>query len=99
MVINADEDEHMGAFRTGDLLSETQDREHPKRFVLGKDIAKWHLRNVRYLEWGTSRAPSQFRRQTFTQLQDCEIKLIAMRTPGETPKVIYDCERLHFDAS
>jgi type I restriction-modification system DNA methylase subunit len=99
MVINADEDGHLGVFKTDELLSEILDKKHPKRFALGKDILKWCLRNVRYLEWGTERAPNQFRRQTFPQLQDAKDKLIAMRTPGITPKVIYDNDRLHFDAS
>jgi len=99
MVINADEDGHLGVFKTDELLSEILDKKHPKRFALGKDILKWCLRNVRYLEWGTERAPNQFRRQTFPQLQDAKDKLIAMRTPGSTPKVMYDNDRLHFDAS
>lgn len=99
MVINSDEDEHLGVFQTEDVLSEIRDEKHPKRFAFGKDIEKWNLRKVRYLEWGTKRAPSQFRRQTFRQLQEAKEKLIAMRTPGEIPKVIYDNDQLHFDAS
>jgi len=99
MVINSDEDEYMGEFTVDDLLSDMRDKEHPKRFVLGKDVMKWHLRKVRYLEWGTDRAPSRFSRQTFEQLQEAKVKLLAVRTPGETPKVTYDNNQLHFDAS
>ena len=99
MVINSDEDGYIGAFTTDDVLSETQDKEHPKRFVFGKDIVKWYPRRVRYLEWDTVRAPSQFRRPTFVQLHESKEKLVAVRTPGAIQKVIYDNDRLHFDAS
>ncbi len=99
MVINAHESDHIGAFKTDDVISEKQDKEHPKRFVLGKDVEKWHLRKVRYLEWGTTRAPNQFSRPTFMELHESKEKLLALRTPGPTPKVIYDNDRLYFDAS
>lgn len=99
MVIHADERKHQGEFTTEDVLSERPDKAHPKRFALGKDVLKWHLRNLRYLEWGTRRAPSRFSRPTFPQLQEAKEKLIAVRTPGAEPKVIYDDNSLHFDAS
>ena len=99
MVINADEDKHQGAFTAEEVLSNTMDRKHPRRFAFGKDILRWHLRNVRYLEWGTTRALKQFRRPTFPQLHDTKEKLVAVRTPGSVPKLIYDDDHLHFDAS
>ena len=99
MVIHADEEGHLGEFTAEDVLSGMRDSLHPKRFVLGKDIQKWRLRNVRYLEWGTDRAPGMFRRPTFPELQDASQKLVTVRTPGATPKTIYDNDSLHFDAS
>jgi len=99
MVINADEDKHFGEFTAEDLLVDELDTAHSKRFILGKDFGKWHPRHVRYLEWGTDRAPHHFRRATFAQLQEAEEKLIAMRTPGTEPKALYDGNKLHFDAS
>lgn len=99
MVIHSDDDMYRGLFTTEDVLSAAKDKIHPKRFVLGKDVLKWYLRNVRFLEWGTSRAPSKFSRPTFKELQDAKEKLIAVRTPGAIPKVIYDNESLHYDAS
>lgn len=99
MVINSDEDGHFEIFTADDVLSETKDKNHLKRFVLGKDVDKWRLRKVRYLEWGTERAPNQFSRPTFAQLHETKEKLIAVRTPGAIPKVIYDNDQLHFDAS
>ena len=99
MVINAHEGRHLGEFTTQELLSATRSSRHTKRFVLGKDVGKWFLRNVRYLEWDTHRAPSHFRRPTFLELQDATEKLLAVRTPGRTPKVTYDERSIHFDAS
>ncbi|TRZ49410.1 hypothetical protein D4S03_08310, partial [bacterium] len=99
LVIHADEEMYQGEFTTEDVLSSKKDKLHPKRFALGKDIAKWYLRNLRFLEWGTERAPSKFRRPTFPELQDSVEKLVAVRTPGSEPKIIYDDNSLYFDAS
>jgi len=99
MVINANERGARGEFDTEDVLSSTCDDTHPKKFVLGKDVLKWTLRDARYLEWGTDRAPAKFRRPTFPEMHEAQEKLIAVRTPGSTPKAIYDDNHLHFDAS
>lgn len=99
MVINADERGCQGAFKADDLFSGSKDAIHPKQFIFGKDILKWYIRNLRFLEWGTKRAPAQFRRPTFPQLYAAKEKLIAVRTPGAEPKVFYDNNYLHFDAS
>ncbi len=99
MVINANEKRHKGEFGAVDLLSNVKDGIHNKRFVLGKDLGKWIAINIRYLEWGTRRAPHYFSRPTFPELHETNEKLISMRTPGEYPKVIYDDNSLYFDAS
>jgi len=90
MVINANERGYLGAFAAEDLLSTRRDERHPKRFAFGKDIEKWHLRNLRYLEWNTNRAPRRFRRPTFPELHEAPEKLVAVRTPGSCPKVLFD---------
>ena len=99
MVVHANERGHQGEFTTDDLLSDEMDDLHTRRFVLGKDLEKWRPRRVRYLEWGTERAPARFSRPTFPQLHEAKEKLVAMRTPGAEPQVLYDGEGLHFDAS
>ena len=99
MVINADERQCQSAFNADDVLSEKKDKLHPKRFVLGKDILKWICKNIRFLEWGTVRAPNKFRRKTFTELHEAKEKLLTIRTPGAIPKVIYDDDAFYFDAS
>lgn len=99
MVIHADEREHAGEFTTDDVLSLVQDERHPRRFVLGKDLAKWVPRRVRFLEWGTSRAPGHFSRPTFEALQMAKEKILGLRTPGKNIRLLYDADALHFDAS
>lgn len=47
----------------------------------------------------TERAPEKFSRPTFPELHEAAQKLVAVRTPGLEPKVIYDADLLHFDAS
>ncbi len=96
---NADDRFWQGEFMTDDCLSPTKDGMHPKPFVQGKDLDKWGVRRVWYLEWGTIRAPQRFSRPTFPELHEGREKLIAVRTPGAQPKVIYDSGHLYFDAS
>ncbi|HZL52745.1 MAG TPA: Eco57I restriction-modification methylase domain-containing protein [Terracidiphilus sp.] len=76
MVINADEKKSKGAFLTGDLIRPSKDKQHPKAFVEGKNLTKWIFSENSWLEWGTSRAPSQFRRQTFPELYEHSEKLM-----------------------
>jgi adenine-specific DNA-methyltransferase len=76
MVINADEKAVQSAFKTRDLLSPVQAATHPKRFVEDKNLSPWRLAEHSWLEWGTARAPSQFRRQTFPELYDHASKLM-----------------------
>jgi len=96
---NADDRYWQGEFTTDDCLSAIKDTTHPKQFVQGKDLVKWWVRRIWYLEWGTKRAPNRFSRPTFSELHEATEKLVAVRTPGVEPKVIYDAGLLHFDAS
>ncbi len=79
-----------GEFVTQDLVSNTQDDIHSKPFVEGKDLNRWRPERVRYLEWGTSRAPRKFARPTFPQLYPVPEKLIALVVATSGPPVIYD---------
>ena len=99
MVTNSDEKEYKGLFKSEDLLSEKKDAKHPKPFVEGKDLVKWCVQRVRFLEWGTRRVPSKLSRPTFPQLHEPSEKLLAVRTPGAVPKVVYDSEKIFYDAS
>ncbi|MFA7172289.1 MAG: Eco57I restriction-modification methylase domain-containing protein [Kiritimatiellia bacterium] len=76
MVIHANEKVAKGAFLTSDLIRDTKDDLHPKAFVEGKDLSRWIFPTHSYLEWGTPRAPSMFRRQTFPELYTHTEKLM-----------------------
>lgn len=68
MVLNADEKTAKGEFKKSDLISMTQDSIHSKAFIEGKDIDKYIIKRVRYLEWGTKRSPGALSRPTFEAL-------------------------------
>jgi len=94
MAIHADEKQAQGSFKAEDLISETKDKKHPKSYVEGKDIKRWALQRIRYLEYGTNRAPAMFRRPTFIELHEPQEKLMAFRMCGENISVNYDNKKL-----
>ena len=77
-------------FITTDLVQETRDSKHPKKWVESKDLTRWFIRRVRYLEWGTVRAPAQFESKTFPELYEAPEKLLAKDTSVEGIEVAYD---------
>jgi type I restriction-modification system DNA methylase subunit len=95
MVIHADDRQARGLFTAEDVVSPIRDATHPKPYVEGKDIERWSVRCIRYLEYGTQRAPALFSRPTFPELHDAPEKLLAFRMCGETPAVIYDDRQLY----
>lgn len=99
MVVHADEKKAQGAFELRDLVSDTKDELHPKSFVEGKHLARWLPATNKWLEWGTERAPSLFRRPTFPEMYDVDEKILVPRSPGPDPKACYDDFRLHFTES
>ena len=99
MVVHADEKKAQGAFELRDLVSDTKDELHPKPFVEGKHLARWLPATNKWLEWGTGRAPSLFRRPTFPEMYDINEKILVPRSPGPDPKACYDDFRLHFTES
>ena len=68
MVLNADEKKAKGEFVKKDLISETFDDVHSKKYIEGKDIDKFVINRIRYLEWGTKRVPNELSRPTFEEL-------------------------------
>ena len=96
---NADDRYWRGEFDTKDCLSPVRDRIHPQRFLQGRDIERWHIRNTQFLEWGTSRAPKKFARPTFVEMYEVPEKLIAVKV-SPTQKVAYDSlQHLHSDGA
>ncbi len=94
IVAHADEKRAKGAFELADLVSETRDANHPKKFVEGKHLGKWAPRTHKWLEWGTERAPELFRRPTFPELHDAPEKLFILRVAGDDLKSCFDDQQL-----
>lgn len=78
MVLNADEKTAKGEFKKEDLISDVCDELHPRKYIEAKDIEKYKIKRVRYLEYDTQRCPGQLRRPTFRELYECP-KLIFNR--------------------
>ena len=78
MVLNAKENIEKGAFKKKDLISLSFDNVHSRKYLEAKDIDKYQIRRVRYLEWNTERCPDKLSRPTFRELYD-------------RPKLIMNC--------
>ena len=59
MVVNADEKTAKGEFKKEDLISITYDDVHCRQYIEAKDIEKYIIKRVRYLEYNTDRCPNQ----------------------------------------
>ena len=70
MVLNADETKAKGEFSKTDLISSIQDSIHPRTYIEAKDIERYRVKRVRYLEYNTERCPNKLRRPTFRELYD-----------------------------
>lgn len=101
MVVHADEKVAKGAFELDELVSGICDKKHPKPFVEGKHLARWMPTTMKWLEWGTSRAPTLFRRPTFEELYTVSEKLISVdMSAGVTQlRVAYDDAQLFHNHS
>lgn len=93
MVVHADEKVAKGAFELDDLVADSQDAQHPRRFVEGKHLARWFSSETKWLEWGTARAPHMFRRKTFPELYEATEKVFIHRTGGEGLRSCYDDQK------
>jgi adenine-specific DNA-methyltransferase len=82
-----------------DLVQDTFDELHPKRFVEGKHLGMWLPVTHRWLEWGTKRAPCLFSRPTFPEIYDAAEKILVQRSPGPDPKCCFDDQHLYFTES
>ena len=94
MVLNADEKTAKGAFKKEDLVSLTKDAIHCREYVEAKDIDKYVINRIRYLEYETERSPYQLSRPTFRELYDCP-KLLTNKIGAL--KVVFDVNKLLCD--
>ena len=63
----SDEKTAKGAFKKSDLLSNVMDEIHPRKYIEAKDIGRYSINNIKYLEYGTKRSPAKLRRKTFPE--------------------------------
>ena len=101
MVVHADEKRAEGEFGLKDVVSDEKDELHPKPFVEGKYLDRWVPATLKWLEWGTERAPALFRRKTFPELYDVDEKLISTSISASAEKlsVVYDNAKLYHNHS
>lgn len=78
MVLNADEKTAKGEFSKEDLISTTKDEIHCREYIEAKDVGKYIINRIRYLEYNTERVPNKIRRPTFRELYN-------------TPKLVMNC--------
>ena len=86
MVLQADEKTCKGEFIKDDLISSIKDKTHPKPYLEGKDIDRYLIKRIRYLEYGTERCPARIRRPTFPELYN-HTKIMA-NTLGQVKAII-----------
>ena len=79
MVLNADEKTAKGQFTKDDLLIQSPDFIHSKKYIDGENITlEFSLDTIRFLEWETERVPSKIRRITIPELYDLPKILFGM---------------------
>jgi len=70
MVLNADEKTAKREFVKDDLISETKDLIHCRKYIEAKDIERYRVKRIRYLEYDTERCPDKLSRPTFRELYE-----------------------------
>ncbi len=80
---NSDERYWRGEFTRDDLVSDIPDSKHPKLYLEGKNLSRYRIDKILYLEWGTERVPKKLVRPTFPQLYD-RPKLVCGTMTGGT---------------
>lgn len=67
---NSNEKIAKGEFKKADLISNVEDEIPRRKYIEAKDIDKYEIRRIRYLEYGTERSPGKLTRPTFPELYD-----------------------------
>lgn len=70
MVLNSDEKTAKGEFTKDDLISESFDQIHCRKYIEAKDIERYKIKKIRYLEYNTKRCPDKISRPTFRELYE-----------------------------
>ena len=64
---NSDEKKAKGEFKKEHLISLVKDDKPRREYIEGKDIERYKIKRVRYLEYGTERSPAKLVRPTFKE--------------------------------
>jgi adenine-specific DNA-methyltransferase len=94
MVLNADEKKAKGAFIKDDLISDKKSVIYCRKYIEAKNIDRYQINIIRFLEWNTTRVPHLIRRPTFKELYENE-KIIINKI-GKI-KATYDDNHLFCD--
>jgi len=94
MVLNSDEKKAKGLFKKANLISDNKSYIHIKKYVEAKNINKYKINRIRWLEWNTSRVPKFISRPTFPELYD--IPKILITKIGDL-KATLDYDKLYCD--
>lgn len=97
MVLNADEKTAKGKFKKDDLISDSYDEVHSRKYIEAKDIKPYSISKVRYLEWDTYRCPNCLRRPTFRELYE-QPKILINRLGQLQSTIDVDIHYLHSDS-
>jgi type I restriction-modification system DNA methylase subunit len=65
---NADEKRYKGEFKKEDVISDVKTDIFKKQYLEGKNIRRYVIEKIRYLEWDTDRVPNKITRKTFNEL-------------------------------
>ncbi|MCF7796088.1 Eco57I restriction-modification methylase domain-containing protein [Patescibacteria group bacterium] len=79
---NSDERFWKGEFKKDDLISNKKDNLHSRKYIEGKNIKRYLIEKIHFLEWNTERSPKKFVRQTFPELYEGEKIMIGGMTGG-----------------
>jgi len=67
LIPNSDEIRAKGEFKKDDLISETYDEIHCKKYIEAKDYSRYSINRVRFIEYGTKRSPAKWHRLRFIE--------------------------------
>ena len=86
---NSDDKKYKGEFKKDDVISDTKNENFKKPYIEAKNIERYKINKIRFLEYDTDRVPLKIARPTFPELYNVE-KLIRGRTIG----CVYDENKL-----
>ena len=90
---NSDEKTAKGEFKKDDLISDVKDNIPRRKYIEAKDIEKYKINRIRYLEYGTERSPKKLTRPTFEELYNH--KKIMFNVLGDLTGTFDDKKLIH----